>query len=380
MRDLFKTLVVGIIMFAAPSVFAEQYKVLVLPDNIVTENEAVDSYIYNATSEFFANEVINILNKTDYIKSPTVSEERKFLKSSPSMMMPAKNLTNKFRTSYNVDYVQLKKIAQKSQARYVLLLTSAIDSENYILRRTFWDFINIAGATVVDPAYKINTYAVLVDTQNNTTLWSNTFYKTISVVENRIITRGPSPQTEQLSKIRDYSRMLCPEIAQNVQQNVLPPQAYSKESNQIYYDMGNFDNVFTKKYRRWHKEGGKDYNVAKTRVENQVSITKEKINAAKEKSQERARQRQEKRALELQEKELQKQLEVKAEPVLESKQTITPQTKINIREENNIKDINYRKYNEDQSLYMPVIIQKTKKNNLFGNFDNTRPKLRDYNY
>ena len=367
-------------MFAAPSVFAEQYKVLVLPDNIVTENEAVDSYIYNATSEFFANEVINILNKTDYIKSPTVSEERKLLKSSPSTMMPAKNLTNKFRTSYNVDYVQLKKIAQKSQARYVLLLTSAIDSENYILRRTFWDFINIAGAAVVDPAYKINTYAVLVDTQNNTTLWSNTFYKTISVVENRIITRGPSPQTEQLSKIRDYSRMLCPEIAQNVQQNVLPPQTYSRESNQIYYDMGNFDNVFTKKYRRWHKEGGKDYNVAKTRVENQVSITKEKINAAKEKSQERARQRQEKRALELQEKELQKQLEVKAEPVLESKQTITPQTKINIREENNIKDINYRKYNEDQSLYMPVIIQKTKKNNLFGNFDNTRPKLRDYNY
>lgn len=380
MRDLFKTLVVGIIMFAAPSVFAEQYKVLVLPDNIVTENEAVDSYIYNATSEFFANEVINILNKTDYIKSPTVSEERTFLKSSPSTMMPAKNLTNKFRTSYNVDYVQLKKIAQKSQARYVLLLTSAIDSENYILRRTFWDFINIAGATVVDPAYKINTYAVLVDTQNNTTLWSNTFYKTISVVENRIITRGPSPQTEQLSKIRDYSRMLCPEIAQNVQQKVLPPQTYSRESNQIYYDMGNFDNVFTKKYRRWYKEGGKDYNVAKTRVENQVSITKEKINAAKEKSQERARQRQEKRALELQEKELQKQLEVKAEPVLESKQTITPQTKINKREENNIKDINYKKYNEDQSLYMPVIIQKTKKNNLFGNFDNTRPKLRDYNY
>lgn len=40
--------------------------------------------------------------------------------------------------------------------------------------------------------------------------------------------------------------MLCPEIAQNVQLRVLPPQVYDKESNQIYYDMGNFDNVFTK--------------------------------------------------------------------------------------------------------------------------------------
>lgn len=374
MRDLFKILVVGIIMFAAPCVFAEQYKVLVIPDNIVTENEAVDSYIYNATSEFFANEVINILNQTDYIKSPTVSEERKLLKSNAYMMIPAKNLTTRFRTSYNIDFVQLKKIATKSQARYALLITSAIDSENYILRRTFWDFINIPGATVVDPAYKINTYAALVDTQNNTVLWSNTFYKTISVVENRIITRGPSPQTEQLSKIRDYSRMLCPEIAQNVQLKVLPPQTYDKESNQIYYDMGNFDNVFTKKYRRWHKEGGKDYAVAKSRVDAQIANTKEKINDTKEKTKSRYQQFKEDRAQRAQEKALQKQLEVKAEPVMENNSATKPAV-----QENNIQNINYKKNLDDQSLYTPINIQRTRKNNLYGNFDNTRPPLRDYN-
>ena len=374
MRDLFKILVVGIIMFAAPCVFAEQYKVLVIPDNIVTENEAVDSYIYNATSEFFANEVINILNQTDYIKSPTVSEERKLLKSNASTMIPAKNLTTRFRTSYNIDFVQLKKITTKSQARYALLITSAIDSENYILRRTFWDFVNIPGATVVDPAYKINTYAALVDTQNNTVLWSNTFYKTISVVENRIITRGPSPQTEQLSKIRDYSRMLCPEIAQNVQLKVLPPQTYNKESNQIYYDMGNFDNVFTKKYRRWHKEGGKDYAVAKSRVDAQIANTKEKINDTKEKTKSRYQQFKEDRAQRAQEKALQKQLEVKAEPVMENNSATKPAI-----QENNIQNINYKKNLDDQSLYTPINIQRTRKNNLYGNFDNTRPPLRDYN-
>ena len=95
-----------------------------------------------------------------------------------------------------------------------------------------WDFLNIPGATVVDPAYKISTYAALADTQRGVVLWSNTFYKTISVVENRIITRGPSPQTEQLQKIRDYSRMLCPEIAQNVQKSILPPSVYDKETKQ----------------------------------------------------------------------------------------------------------------------------------------------------
>ena len=124
--------------------------------------------------------------------------------------------------SYNVDYVTLKKVAAKEQARYVLLLTSHVDAENYILRRTFWDFLNIPGASVIDPAYKISTYAVLVDTDNNAKIWSDTFYKTISVCENRIITRGASPQTEQLGKIKDYSRYVCPQIARSVQRNILP--------------------------------------------------------------------------------------------------------------------------------------------------------------
>ena len=382
MRDLLKILAAGIVILFSPFVMAEQYKVVVLPDNIVTENVALDSYIYNVAAEFFANEVVNLLNQTDYIKAPTVSEERALLKSSPYLYNPAKAMSNKFKTSYNIDFVQLKKIANKSQARYALLITSYLDSENYILRRTLWDFLNIPGATVVDPAYKICTYAVLVDTQNNSVLWSNTFYKTISVVENRIITRGPSPQTEQLQKIRDYSRMLCPEIAQSVQKSILPPSVYDKETKQIYYDMGNFDNVFTKKYRRWHKEGSKDYNAAKTKVDNTIEDTKEKYNNYKEERKQKAIER-------AKEKELQKQLEVKAEPILENKQNIEIQEPVSksvetSAKEKNIFNINFKKQEietlEDQSLYQPLDIKKTKKNNLYGEFDNSRPPLRDYNY
>ncbi len=372
-------------MFIAPYVCAEQYKVLVIPDNIVTENDAIDSYIYNATSEFFANEVINLLNQTDFITSPTVSEERKLLKSSPYSMIPARNLTNKFKTSYNIDFVQLKKIAATNQARYVLLMTSSVDSENYILRRTVWDFMNVPGATVIDPAYKISTYAALVDVQKNSVLWSNTFYKTISVVESRIIPRGPSPQTEQLQKIRDYSRMLCPEIAQNVQLKVLTPADYAKESTQIYYDMGNFDNVFTKKYRRWYKEGSKDYDVAKTRVDAQIANTKEKINDTKEKTKKKyqsyKQQRQEK-ALQKYEEKLNSKLEVKAEPVIKSEPEVSkPILKLPKFEkpEPNVHSINYQKPAQDTfSTYEPIDIKKTRKNNLYGDFDTNRPNLRDY--
>ena len=345
-------------MMLSPVVFgAAKYNVVILPDNIVTESLAIDSYIYNQTSEFFANEVINLLNKTDYIKSPVVSDERTLLKSNPSYMIPARELTNKFRTTYNIDYPKLKKIANASNAKYVLLLTSAVDAENYVLRRTVWDFLNIPGASVIDPAYKISTYAVLVDTSTNHVLWSNTFYKTISVVEGRILTRGPSPQTEQLQKIRDYSRMLCPEIAENVQKSLLNDAEYLAESYKIYYDMANFDNVFTKKYRRWAKEAPKDFDGLKANV----GRAKEKYDMNK---------------AEKQKAKMEAKKEVKAEEYKDTQTTvISPSAKI--KTENGTKIIQPLDF-EDQSLFDPVYLKRTKRNTLYGDYDPTRPELRDY--
>ena len=366
MRDLIKLLIVGAALFFIPYVnAAEKYTVLILPDNIVTENAAIDSYIYNQTAEFFANEIITLLNQTDYIKSPTVSEERALLKSSPSYMIPAKDLTNRYKTTYNIDFPKLSKVAKASKSRYVLMLTSTLDAENYILRRTLWDFLNIPGATVIDPAYKINTYAVLVDTNTNDVLWSNTFYKTISVVESRILTRGPSPQTEQLQKIRDYSRMLCPEIAENVQINVLSDSEYARETNKIFYDMGNFDNVFTKKYRRWKKEGKKDFNSVKSNIKN----------GSKKRKQRRAIKRTETQAKKQVQAEIKreetKQIQTieKTNVKTEVKSEVKPNASTNI-----IQPLDF----EDQSLFDPVYIKKHRKNNLYGEYDVSRPPLRGY--
>lgn len=364
MRDLLKFGLVGIALFICSSAFAvEQYKLIVLPDNIVTEDAALDSYIYNQTSEFFSNEVINLLNKTDYITTPTVSDERKLLKSKPAYMIPARELTNRYKTSYNIDFPKLKKVASANNYRYALLLTSTLDAENYVMRRTLWDFLNIPGASVIDPAYKISTYAVLVDTTNNAILWSKTFYKTISVVEGRILTRGPSPQTEQLQKIRDYSRMLCPEIAENVQVSLLTDAEYAKESYKIYYDMADFDNIFTKKYRRWYKEGKKDFDGLKSNTGKKVQKSK------KRRAENRAKREQAKT-----EKQIQKQLEVKAEPYKETR-VKTNETKIKT---NNPTEIIQPLDFEDQSLFDPVNIKRHWKNRLYGDYDQTRPQLRDY--
>lgn len=373
-RDLFKKILVGITLLIAPSVWAEDYKVLVIPDNIVTENIAVDSFIYNASAEFFADEIITLLNKTDFINAPSVSEVRTLYKQDPSAMISAKNLTNKFRTSYNIDYVTLKKLTNKAGTKYALLMTSHIDAENYILRRTPWDFLNIPGASVVDPAYKISTYAVLVDTEKSAKLWADTYYKTISVCENRIITRGASPQTEQLGKIKDYSKYVCPQIAQNVQQSVLPPDILAQESSKIDYDMGNIDNVFTKKYRHLGKEYDKIYAQRKADYNEFVTDTKAKINDTKNKIKQANAEKKARKAQE----ELESKLEVKATPIYENENNIN-NTKAD-DEKNFVNSIFKKKSNDiEYPELIKIEIKKKKKNNLYGEFQVNQPELRDYN-
>lgn len=349
MKRLIKTLIVGVVLCFSSCVFAEEYKVLVLPDNIVTEDAALDSYIYDASAEFFADGIVNILNETDNIKSPNVSQVRTVLKKEPTSMLLTKNMTNRFKAGYNVDYEAVKKIAQKTKTDYVLLLTSTIDAQNFILRRTWWDFFNIPGASVIDPAYKINTYAVLVDTRNNTKLWSDTYYKTISTVENRIITQGPSPQTVQLEKIKDYSRYLCPQIAQQVQLNVLPWYDYLSETKKINYSLGDFDNVFTKKYRHYRKETAKAFSKKKNKT--QSSKVEEVENTTK--------------------------LEVEAKPVYDNQKDIQDTKPV---DKESVKNTACEKSADsvNQSTFDAIDIRKTRKNNLYGSYDSDRLPLRDY--
>lgn len=367
MRDIFKILLIGVFFFFAQTAYAESYKLLVLPDNIVTDTASIDSFIYDEASEFFADGIINLINTTDNIKSQSVSEIRTKLKSNPSAMLSAKSLTSKFKMTYNIDYEAVKRLANQTGNRYVLLLTSTIDAENYILRRTICNFFNIAGASVVDPAYKINTYAALIDTQNNKKLWSDTFYKTISVVENRIITRGPSPQTEQLNKIKDYSSYICPQIAHHVQLSILPEDILANESTVIDYDMGNIDNVFTKKYRHYRKEAGKMYNKSKDNTVEFIDEQKVKYNEYKTK---RAEQQAE---------EQKTKLEVKAQPVYEEAERLNKINSVETDETKCIKSAVF-KFNgkDDQSLFEPVDIKKTRKNRLLEGYDSDQPELRDY--
>lgn len=246
-------LIVGSLLSSV--VYAADYRVLVIPDNIASK-PSVDTFIYETASEFFANQVINKLNLSGTVEAPTVSEVREKLTRNPRLNIVTRETMARFKKEYNINYVTVNRLAQMFNVNKVLLITTTADAQNYFIRRTFWDFLNIPGATVIDPAIKLSTYAVLIDSNRDVNLWEDTFYKTISSCEARMVANQLGPQTQQLEKVRDYSRMLGPQIAHYVQASIVP-QSILCRANEIDYGPKDFDNVFTKKWR-WYKHGAKE--------------------------------------------------------------------------------------------------------------------------
>lgn len=222
MKKLFKLFLCIFTLFFVTQVSqADEYKVLVLPDNI--QFESTNYYVYPDASTIFASDTINELKKDGRIKTVSMTEVRDALRTNTKLNLKTKNALKEFKYNYNVPFVDFREIAHYFSTDKVLVITSQTDVQSYFMRRTLWDFLNIPGASVIDPAYKMSTYAVLIDVDKEEVLWENTFYKTIAAVECRMIAQNFAPATEQLERIKSYSNyFLSQAIARTVEKRILP--------------------------------------------------------------------------------------------------------------------------------------------------------------
>ncbi len=246
-------IVVGLVVTCSVCLAQERYLIVPLPDTIVAPTP-LDQAVYTNTAEFFTPYIVNEINKTYYMHAPTVTDVRNKIKSDYWLTKSAAKAMDDFRRYYTLDFNFTKKVANLYNTNLVLLITSTLDANNYVMRRTWWTFFEIPGSSALDPAIKINIYGVLIDTDTNMIVWSKTYQKTISTVENRIVPIGYTPQTEQLQRIKDYSVYLAPRVAQSLQDTLLTAAQKIAEPNMIHTDYGSIDNVFTKRYRTLRKE------------------------------------------------------------------------------------------------------------------------------
>ena len=210
------------VFFTAQISQAEDYKILVLPDNI--QFDSTNYYIFPDTATVFASDTINVIKQDARVQTVSMTEIRDALRKNTKLSILTKRALKEFKYNYNIPFVDFKAIANCFGTNKILVITSQTDVQNYVLRRTIWDLLNIPGAAVIDPAYRISTYAALIDVDKEQVLWQNTYYKTLATVENRMIAVTFAPATEQLESIKAYSQnFLSTEIARIVEAKILPP-------------------------------------------------------------------------------------------------------------------------------------------------------------
>lgn len=220
------------VFFTAQISQAEDYKILVLPDNI--QFDSTNYYIFPDSATVFASDTINAIKQDARVQTVSMTEIRDALRKNTKLSILTKKALKEFKYNYNIPFVDFKSIANCFGTNKVLVITSQTDVQNYVLRRTIWDLLNIPGAAVIDPAYRISTYAALIDVDKEQVLWQNTYYKTLATVENRMIAVTFAPATEQLESIKAYSQnFLSLDIAKIVEAKILPPLIAAPKSDGI---------------------------------------------------------------------------------------------------------------------------------------------------
>ncbi len=220
------------IFFVANITFAEEYKVLVLPDNI--QFDSTNYLVYPDSSVIFASDTINEIKNRGQVQTVSMTEVRDTLRKNTKLSILTKKALKEFKYNYNIPFVDFKAIANCFGTNKVLAITSQTDIQNYFLKRTIWDFLNIPGASVIDPTYKLSTYVVLIDVDKEQVLWQQTYYKNIGAMENRMVALSFAPATEQLEKIKFYSTyLLSPSIARTIETKILPP-LLPKQNGEVF--------------------------------------------------------------------------------------------------------------------------------------------------
>ena len=323
MQIFVKVFLLILFMFAQPCFAANNnVKVLVLPDTLAKKE--LDAFVYPEASELISNDIVNYLNTVKGFNAPTVSYVKRVLLATDKTRRLTQKTMFDFKNTYNIDYMALKQINYNFRANWILLITSNMDVQNYFMRRTVWDFLNIPGAAVIDPAMRLSTQVYLIDPNKQTIVWQKNYQKLLSSRENRMIPTNFAPQTEQMEWIKRHSKMyLAPQVTQELQFIAYNVDEYSNyfnhpeivKTNPLVVDSAKLNakrgaviagrgtkRYGARAYRATKRETIKAYNNTKKGIEKQNSKLHSKIANFKAKQQAKKVQKAEKKALKAKQK------------------------------------------------------------------------------
>jgi len=373
-------LILFIFLIALNQCYAAKYSFLVLPNDLFINQK--EYLVFQQSAHVISTDIINYYNQHPEMSAVPINQVKTYLEKPENYRLKkdVQKFLTEYQNNYTIDYSIVQKLAKIFGAKQVLLMACNMDAQNYITRRTMWDFLNVPGATVIDPAYRLSTQVTLIDPNNQVILWQHNYQKLISSRENRIIPTTYNAGSEQLEKVKKYSiKFLTPQIVQETQlalKNLSPYQNLNLhpeivKPDYISIDKAKIDTKRTavrsrKAIARWgrsRKTNVKTY--FKNKKEYNALPTDKKMDVLQNKFDEKLYKQEQRQQIKFEKAKQRQELKAAKEKIkLENKYELQKQ-KIELQKENYEHNIKLRgKYTTDIEPVTQFKPQKTKKSRL----------------
>lgn len=220
MNSFFKITIMCSLLLSSLSGLAQSKEVVaVLNDNFQPIN--VNYYLYPATSNLIAQDIVNRINLNDRVKALSVCNSINNLKKNHLLPQGVK-FVEEYKYTYNINYDALRLISDKLGVNYILLVTSGLDIQSSFLKQTIWNMLNVPGEDVVNPQYRVVTRITLIDPKNEFIVFQKNYNKYIASKEFDLVNQGYAPVYPQMSRIKKYSEQLALQVTPLVETQIVP--------------------------------------------------------------------------------------------------------------------------------------------------------------
>lgn len=191
----------------------------ILSDNL--RPVSTNYIIYTETSNLISQEISNEININGIIKAlpvcNSISNSQK-----RDINEEVIRFVKEYQYTYNLNYDILRKISNKLDANYILLVSSGLDIETNFLKETFWSKIPIAGENSINPSYRIITQVTLIDPKNELILLEKNYNKSISSQDFDLAMPSFAPSPAQLCKLKKYSDYIAKNATPLIETEISP--------------------------------------------------------------------------------------------------------------------------------------------------------------
>lgn len=352
MKKIFGFILFIFLMMTA-NCYAANFNFLVIPNDLFLDSK--NDIVFQKSASLIGTDIINYYNQHPNMSAIPINKLREYLERPENYRFKkeVQNLISEYGANYTVNYATVQKLSSRFGAKQVLMINCNMDAQGYITRRTLWDALNIPGATVIDPAYRLSTQISLIDASNQVTLWHHNYQKLISSRESRMLTATMGDTSEQLEKVQKYSiKFLSPQVVQETQLALMKIDQYQNLNLRPNIVKPNY--VSIDKIKIDSKRGS----VKSARFitgKNQLNVlldTEEKIKQLQKQEQIKLKVQKEKQILKfekqkqkmlLKEAKRQAKLQTKLQLQAEKQKLLIKNGKVNVNSEENIQPIKQKK-------------------------------------